>query len=92
MKKTLFVALLLLTALAGQAKEKTVVWEQPCTEVNTKIEGFFSPLLEIRRVEFAKDETRVFMHIASRPENWVRISSQSYLRADGKKYALKSLD
>ena len=92
MKKTLFIALLLLTALAGQAKEKTVVWEQPCTEVNTKIEGFFSPLLEIRRVEFAKDETRVFMHIASRPENWVRISSQSYLRADGKKYALKSLD
>lgn len=39
MKKTLFVALLLLTVLAGQAKEKTVVWEQPCTEVNTKIEG-----------------------------------------------------
>ena len=35
MKKTLFVALLLLTALAGQTKGKTVVWEQPCTEVNS---------------------------------------------------------
>jgi len=92
MKKTLFIALLALVTLAGQAKEKTVVWEQPCTEVNTKIEGFFDPLLEIRQVEFAEDETRVMMHIAFRPEEWVKISSQSFLRADGKKYALKSLD
>jgi len=92
MKKTFIVALFSLIAMAGQAKEKVVVWEQPCTEVNTKIEGFFDALLEIRRVEFAKDETRVMMHIADRPEYWVRISSQSYLRANGKKYALKSLD
>ncbi|MBO4839906.1 MAG: TlpA family protein disulfide reductase [Bacteroidaceae bacterium] len=92
MKKTFIVALFSLIAMGGQAKEKATVWEQPCTEVNTEIEGFFSPLLEIRRVEFDEDETRVFMHIADRPENWVRISSQSFLRADGKKYALKSLD
>ena len=92
MRKTFIVALFSLIAMGGQAKEKVTVWEQPCTEVNTEIEGFFSPLLEIRRVEFDEDETRVFMHIADRPENWVRISSQSFLRADGKKYALKSLD
>ena len=92
MKKTLFIALLAAIALCGQAKEKVVVWNQPCTEVNTKIEGYFDALLEIRRVEFAKDETRVMMHIANRPENWVKISSQSYLRADGKTYALRSLD
>ncbi|MCR5534812.1 MAG: TlpA family protein disulfide reductase [Bacteroidaceae bacterium] len=92
MKKTFIVALFSMIALGGQAKEKVVVWEQPCTEVNTKIEGFFDALLEIRRVEFAKDETRVMMHIADRPEEWVKISSESYLRANGKKYALKSLD
>ena len=92
MKKTFIVALFSLIALGGQAKEKVVVWEQPCTEVNTKIEGFFDALLEIRRVEFAKDETRIFMHIANRPESWVKISPDSYLRADGKKYAIKSLD
>ena len=92
MKKTLIIALLALMAGVAQAKEKMVVWEQPSTEVNTLIEGYFHPLLEITRVEFDKDETRVMMHIASRPENWVRISSQSYLRADGKKYALRSLD
>lgn len=92
MKKTLIIALLALVAGVAQAKEKMVVWEQPSTEVNTLIEGYFHPLLEITRVELAEDETRVMMHIASRPENWVRISSQSYLRADGKKYALRSLD
>ena len=88
--KPLTVALLACVSVAGWAKD--VVWNQPSTEVNREIEGFFSPLLEIRRVEFAKDETRVFMHIADRPSNWVRISSASYLRADGKQYALKSLD
>ena len=92
MKNTLIIALLALVAVAGKAKEKIVVWEQPSTEVNTLIEGYFRPLLEITRVEFDEDETRVMIHIASRPENWVRISSQSYLRADGKKYALRSLD
>ena len=92
MKRNILIALFAAIAMTGQAKEKIVVWNQPCTEVNTKIEGYFDALLEIRRVEFAKDETRVMMHIASRPSNWVRLSSQSFLRADGKKYALKSLD
>ena len=90
--KPLTAVLLALVSVAGWAKEKTVVWNQPSTEVNTEIEGFFHTLLEITRVELAKDETRVFMHVASRPENWVRFSSGSYLRADGKQYALRSLD
>ena len=96
MKRTYFkpltAALLALVSVAGWAKEKTVVWNQPSTEVNREIEGFFSPLLEITRVEFTKDETRVMMHIADRPSNWVRVSSGSYLRADGKQYALRSLE
>ena len=50
MKKTLIIALLALVAVAGKAKEKIVVWEQPSTEVNTLIEGYFHPLLEITRV------------------------------------------
>ena len=90
--KPLTVALLALVSEASWAKEKIVVWNQPSTEQNSEIEGYFSPLLEITRVEFAKDETRVMLHIADRPSNWVKISSASYLRADGKQYALKSLD
>ena len=88
--KPLTAALLALVSVAGWAKD--VVWNQPSTEVNREIEGFFSPLLEITRVEFTKDETRVMMHIADRPSNWMRVSSGSYLRADGKQYALRSLE
>ena len=92
MIKTLIFALLALVAIAGQAKEKTVVWEQPSIEVNTEIEGYFRTLLEISRVEFRKDETCVMMHVASRPDNWVKFASGTHLLADGKTYALKSLD
>ena len=90
MRKTIIACLLFI--IAGAAQGKQVVWEQPSTETNTEIEGYFHTLLEITRVELAKDETRLFMHVASRPENWVRFSSGTYLVADGKHYALKSLD
>ncbi len=89
--KTIVAAsLLLFSALAAQAK--TVVWDHPSTEENSEIEGFFSPLLEVTRVEFDKAETRLFLHLANRPESRVKISSASYLLADGKQYAFKSLD
>ena len=92
MKRTLIISLLLFIAVVGQAKVKTVVWENPAVDENTKIEGFFDALLEITRVEFAEDETRVFMYIASRPENWVRLATTTHLVADGKEFALKHLD
>lgn len=91
MKKIIITALLALVAMAGQAKE-TVVWEQPSTEVNTMIEGYFSTLLEITRVEFAMEETRVFMHVANQPDNWVKFAASTHLVANGKTYALKHLE
>ena len=90
MRKTIIACLLFI--IAGAAQGKQVVWEQPSTETNTEIEGYFHTLLEITRVELAKDETRLFMHVASRPENWVRFSSGTHLVADGKHYTLKHLD
>ena len=91
-KKIFLVFVLALVAMMGQAKGKTVVWESPAAAENTQIEGFFSTLLEITRVEFADDETRVMMHVAMREDNWVRFASDTYLKADGKRYALKSCD
>ena len=85
-------AVLMLTAQTAVAREKVVVWEQPATEVNTEIEGYFDTLLEITRVEFTKDETRVMMHVANRESNWVKFASTTHLVADGKTYALTSLD
>ena len=93
MKKiTIIAALLALVALTGQAKEKTIVWEHPATAENTEIEGFFRTLLEITSVEFSKDETRVKMHMALRPEYGLKFVSETYLMADGKRYALKSCE
>ena len=91
-KKTIISILLALVAMVGKAKGKAVVWESPATAENTEIEGFFSTLLEITRVEFADDETRVMMHVAMREDNWVRFASDTYLKADGKRYALKSCE
>ena len=91
-KQTIITALLALVWVTGQAKEKTIVWEQPSTEVNTEIEGYFRTLLEITRVELARDETRVTMHVALRTDEWVKFASATHLVADGKTYALRSLD
>ena len=60
--KNLFLStiLLALVALAGQAKEKTIVWEQPTTEYgNTYGDGFFHMVLDLTKVELKADETVV---------------------------------
>ena len=85
-----FMAALLSCAVqTAFAARKCVVWEHPATEVNTEIEGYFMVLLEITRVELDKDETRVWMRVAFRPEGWVKFTSDTYLLADGKRYVLK---
>ena len=95
MKRNIFAALfaiLTLTAFTAVGKDKIVVWEHPATEENSHIEGYFSSLLEITRVEFTPKETRVMMHISYRKENWIRFASGTFLKADGKIFALKSCD
>ena len=95
MKKNIFTALLIMLALTAQTaagKGKTVVWEHPATESNRYIEGYFSILMEINRVEFTESETRVMMHISYREENWLRFASGTYLKAGNRLYALKSCD
>ena len=88
-KTTIITALLALVTLMGQAKEKNVVWEHPATAENGQIEGFFGTLMDITSVEFGKDETLVKMHLALRPEYWLKFVSDTYLKADGKRYALR---
>ena len=90
MKKKLFTILFALTTMCGFAQGK--VWENPAVDRNSLIEGFVSTLAEITRVEFTKDETRVYMHLSRRPDSWLRFSQGTYLQADGKKYAVRSCD
>ena len=81
----------LCTCWAGNGK-KPIVWEQPVAESNQLFNDSFQSRLNIYRVEFADDETRVFMHITFRPHYWVKFVKETYLLADGKKYLVKSCD
>ena len=81
----------LCTCWAGNGK-KPIVWEQPIAESNQLFNDPFQSRLNIYRVEFADDETRVFMHITFRPHYWVKFVKETYLLADGKKYLVKSCD
>ena len=83
---TMLIAVLMLSVQTVSAKEKGVVWERPVvTEKNDNIDGYFNTLLDIKRVEFASDETRVMMHVALRPDNWLQFASATRLECDGKR-------
>lgn len=87
----LIATLCLCTCWAGNGK-KPIVWEQPIAESNHLFNDPYQSQLNIYRVEFADDETRVFMHITFRPNYWVKFVKETYLLADGKKYLVKSCD
>ena len=90
MKKLFLTLIVAFATVCGFAQEK--VWENPAVDRNSLIEGFVSTLAEITRVEFTKDETRVYMHLSCRPDRWLRFSRSTYLQADGKRYAVRSCD
>ena len=85
MKQKIMSALLLvLMAVAGQAKE--VVWKNPSAFM-----GMYSSKLKITKVELK--ETEMVMHITSYylPGDWIRIDRFSYVKTpDGKKDGLTS--
>ena len=88
MKRDIITILLAFFAVVGQAREK-IVWEHPTTAENNLICATQCPEVGISRVEFAKEETRVMMHVVSNPYYSIKFSSKSCLVLDGKKYALK---
>lgn len=88
---TFIVVLCLCACWAGNFK-KYKVWEQPVAELNPQNGVSMGTLLDIYRVEFADNETRVFMHITHFPHYWVKFVKETYLFADGKKYPVKDCD
>ena len=85
MKQKIMSALLLvLMAVAGQAKE--VVWKNPSAFM-----GMYSSKFEITKVELK--ETEMVMHISAHysPGNWIRFDKNSYVKTpDGKRYGITS--
>ena len=97
MKKQLSVFLLVFAMLAGQAKEKTIVWEQPATEYgNAYGDGCTSLSLDITKVELKDTETVVYITARqiSFPErgNWFQFAGDTYLKAGSRRYAITKAD
>ncbi len=87
MKKQAIITLLLaLVAMAGQAKEKTIIWEKPAKALNC------ADLLEIEKVELTKQQTRLYASYSNMPGQWFRIAKESYLQSGGKTYPIVSAD
>ena len=56
MKRLLSTILLALVVTAGQAKEKTIVWEQPAIEYGTDYgDGYFHLALDVTKVDLQVD-------------------------------------
>lgn len=96
MNRTVIIALLALVTAAGTAQGKQIVWEQPTTEFSTSYgDGFFNLALDITKVELKENETLVYMTVSQRSDYdryWFQFASGSYLKADGKQYAITSAD
>ena len=94
MKQAIIACLLFIAAGAAQGKQ--IVWEQPTTEFSTSYgDGFFNLALDITRVELKENETLVYMTVSQRSDYddyWFQFASGSYLKADGKQYAITSAD
>ncbi len=97
MYKTTMIALLLaLMAMAGQAKEKATVWENPSTEYGTSYgDGFFYLALDVTKVELKANETVVYITAQQRsddPDCWFRFAGDTYLKVGEKRYTIVSAD
>ncbi len=75
-----------LVSLAGQAKEKTIVWEELAVGYSP------NPQFMITKVEFSKEKTTLHVVYQYPPDEWFRVSKESYLQSDGKKYAIVGSD
>ena len=95
-KQTIITALLALFTIAGQAKEKTRVWEQPTTEYGTSYgDGFFNLALDVTKVELKETETVVYITSMQRsdyPDFSFQFVGDTYLKVGETRYSLTSAD
>ena len=74
------------------------VWESPATASGTDYgDGYFRLAIDVTRVEFCRDETKVYVTVRLRsdcnPETYnFRFSGDTHLQADGRTYKLLSVE
>ena len=96
MKRLLSTMLLVLVVLAGQAKEKSIVWDQPTIEYgNTNGDGYFNLALDVTKVELKNDETVVYITAQQRsdyPDYWFQFAGDTYLEVGEQRYTVVFAD
>lgn len=97
-KQILTIALALLCT-AGAFAQKPTVWANPTIEYGNVLgDGFFRTSLDITQVELKETETLVHLTVRTRTNerpgygNDFRFAADTYLLADGHRYALLSAD
>ena len=86
MKRTVIAVMLAFGCLAGQAKVKNIVWENPLKAYTT------NELFEVRKVELTKEKTILYARYNCLPGSWFTISKDSYLQTGGKRYEIIGSD
>ena len=78
--------LLVASAVSAQSSDKPkVVWDEVVSGYNSHFRT-----IRIDNVRLFDDRTEVGVHISYHPGNWIKVNSNTYLQADGAKYAVKS--
>lgn len=80
--KTLLTLLLVAVAISAQAQQEKVVERPHAVYTNTRT-------IEIAKVTLSDTETVLDTKAFFRPRSWIKIASDSYLLADGKKYMIR---
>ena len=84
MKKTIITALLALIYMAGHAKAKEVVWENPSAFM-----GAYNSEFKITQVELKQTETVLHIEAHYSPGSWIRFAKESFVQTpDGTKYGI----
>ena len=90
-KKTIITAIITLFTLAGQAKEKVQVWENPTIEYGTcNGDGYNYLAFDVTKVELKDAETVVYMTARSRPDSerddyWFQFAGDIQLNVDARR-------
>ena len=96
LKKNVITILLAFVTVAGYAKEKTEVWEQPATEYCTRYgDGYFYLCLDVTKVELKDNETVVYITAQQRsdyPDYWFQFADDTYLNVGEQRYTVVSAD
>lgn len=84
MKQYIITTLLVLVAMAGQAKD--IIWENPSAFM-----GSYNGEFKITKAELKSDETVLHIIANYQPHSWIRFDKNSYLQTpDGKRYGITS--